>query len=212
MVFSRRRNRRRREPAHFTYSRWDGSQTGFDLDADHLFGEMADELLYHGDVNSALRQMMQNGLKDRDGRDMEGIRDMMQRLRERRREILENHNLGGVYDDIADSLREVVETERAALDELGQPNEAEGDGVDERQQQLKSDTAAMKNMELDMLPPDLAGQVKGLQNYDFESQEAREQFEQLMDQLREQLMQQQLDQIAEGINDMSPEDMQRLKD
>ena len=67
----------------FTY-RWDGSQTGFDLDADHLFGEMADELLYHGDVNSALRQMMQNGLTDRDGRDMEGIRDMMQRLRERR--------------------------------------------------------------------------------------------------------------------------------
>ena len=112
MVFSRRRHRRRREPAHFTYSRWDGSQTGFDLDADHLFGEMADELLYHGDVNSALRQMMQNGLTDRDGRDMEGIRDMMQRLRERRREILENHNLGGVYDDIADSLREVVETER----------------------------------------------------------------------------------------------------
>ena len=125
MVFSRRRHRRRREPAHFTYSRWDGSQTGFDLDADHLFGEMADELLYHGDVNSALRQMMQNGLTDRDGRDMEGIRDMMQRLRERRREILENHNLGGVYDDIADSLREVVETERAALDQLGQPSEAE---------------------------------------------------------------------------------------
>ena len=133
---------------------------------------MADELLYHGDVNSALRQMMQNGLTDRDGRDMEGIRDMMQRLRERRREILENHNLGGVYDDIADSLREVVETERAALDQLGQPSEADGAGVDERQQQLKSDTAAMKNMELDMLPPDLAGQVKGLQNYDFESQEA----------------------------------------
>lgn len=212
MVFSRRRHRRRREPAHFTYSRWDGSQTGFDLDADHLFGEMADELLYHGDVNSALRQMMQNGLTDRDGRDMEGIRDMMQRLRERRREILENHNLGGVYDDIADSLREVVETERAALDQLGQPSEADGAGVDERQQQLTSDTAAMKNMALDMLPPDLAGQVKGLQNYDFESQEAREQFEQLMDQLREQLMQQQLDQIAEGINDMSPEDMQRLKD
>ena len=81
---------------------------------------------------------------------------------------------------------------------------------DERQQQLKSDTAAMKNMELDMLPPDLAGQVKGLQNYDFESQAAREQFEQLMGQLREQLMQQQLDQISEGINDMSPEDMQQM--
>jgi len=212
MVFSRRRHRRRRQPAHFTYSRWDGTQTGFDLDADHLFGEMADELLYHADVNSALRQMMQNGLTDRDGRDMEGLRDMMQRLRERRREILENHNLGGVYDDIAESLRDVVETERHALNELTQPDGSDGSTADERQQQLQNDTAAMKNMELDMLPPDLAGQVKSLQNYDFESPEAREQFEELMDQLREQLMQQQLDQIAEGINDMSPEDMQRLKD
>lgn len=205
----RRRPRRRREPAHFTYSRWDGTQTGFDLDADHLFSEMADELLYHGDVNSALRQMMQNGLMDRDGRDMEGIRDMMQRLRERRRDILENHDLGGVFDDIADSLRSVVEQERQALDDLTQRG---ADSGDERQHQLQNDTAATKNMELDMLPPDLAGQVKGLQNYDFESEEARQQFEELMDQLREQLMQQQLDQVAEGVNDMSPEDMQRMKD
>ena len=205
----RRRPRRRREPAHFTYSRWDGTQTGFDLDADHLFSEMADELLYHGDVNSALRQMMQNGLMDRDGRDMEGIRDMMQRLRERRRDILENHDVGGVFDDIAGSLRSVVEQERQALDDLAQRG---ADSGDERQQQLQNDTAAMKNMELDMLPPDLAGQVKGLQNFDFESEEARQQFEELMDQLREQLMQQQLDQVAEGVNDMSPEDMQRMKD
>jgi len=205
----RRRHRRRREPAHFTYSRWDGTQTGFDLDADHLFGEMADELLYHGDVNSALRQMMQNGLADREGRDMEGIRDMMQRLRERRRDILENHDLGGVYDDIADALRDVVDQERRAIDDLAQRGAASGD---ERQAQLQNDTAAMKNMELDMLPPDLAGQVKALQNYDFESEAARQQFEELMDRLREQLMQQQLDQIAEGVNDMSPEDMQRMKD
>ena len=213
MVFPRRRRRTsRRQPAHFSYSRWDGTQTGFELDADHLFGEMADELLYHGDVNSALRHMMQNGLKDRDGRDMEGMRDMMQRLRERRREILDNHDLGGVYDDIAESLRDVVETERKALDDLAGAPGSDGDGSEDRQQQLRRDTSATKNMELDMLPPDLAGQVKGLQNYDFESPEARRQFEELMDQLREQLMQQQLDQIAEGINDMSPEDMQRLKD
>ena len=75
------RRRRRRQPPHFTYSRWDGSQSGFDLDADHLFDEIADELLYHGDVNSALRRLMQGGMTDRDGRQMEGVREMMQRLR-----------------------------------------------------------------------------------------------------------------------------------
>ena len=60
MVFRRRALRRsRRQPPHHSYSRWDGSQTGFAVDADHLFDELADDLLYHGDVNNALRQMMQ---------------------------------------------------------------------------------------------------------------------------------------------------------
>ena len=51
--------------ARFTYSRWDGTQRGFDLDADGLFDELTDDLLYHGDVNSALRRMMQEGMRDR---------------------------------------------------------------------------------------------------------------------------------------------------
>ena len=205
----RRRRRPRREPPHFTYSRWDGTQTGFDLDADHLFDQMADSVLYDGDINSALRQLMQGGLTDRDGRELEGIREMMQRLRDRRRELLEQYDLGGVYDDIADALRDVVEQERGALDDMV---EQAGVSGDERREQLASDTATTKNMELDMLPPDLAGQVKGLQQYDFESAEARERFEGLMEQLREQVMQQQLDQMAEGVDSMSPEDMQRMKD
>ena len=32
--------------ARFTYSRWDGTQRGFDLDADALFDELTDDLLY----------------------------------------------------------------------------------------------------------------------------------------------------------------------
>ncbi|NCG25406.1 MAG: hypothetical protein GWP47_14930 [Actinobacteria bacterium] len=194
---------------HFSYSRWDGTQTGFDVDADHLFSEMADDLLYHGDVNSALRQMMQGGMTDRDGRKMEGIRDMMDRLRERRRDILENHDLGGVFDDIANELRELVDDERKSLEEMV---DQAGQSGDDRRQELASDTSAMKNMELDMLPPDLAGQVKGLQSYDFESDEAQQRFNELIDKLREQIMQQQLDQMAEGINEMPPEEMQRVKD
>ena len=37
----------------FRYSRWDGTQTGFDVDADSLLGELTDDLLYHGDLNAA---------------------------------------------------------------------------------------------------------------------------------------------------------------
>jgi uncharacterized protein with von Willebrand factor type A (vWA) domain len=205
----RRRRRQRRQPPHFTYSRWDGTQTGFQVDADHLFDELADDLLYHGDVNNALRQMMQGGMMDRDGRQMEGIREMLDKLRERRSEILDQHDLGGVFDEIADALRDVVEEERQALNDMVEHANQTGD---DRRQELASDSATMKNMELDMLPPDLAGQVKGLQNYEFESAEAQQKFEELMEHLREQLLQQQLDQMADGVNNMSPEDLQRMKD
>ena len=73
----------------FTYSRWDGTQKGFDLDADQIMSEITDDLLYHGDVNAALRRMMQNGMRNADGDRMEGLREMLQRLRERREELKE---------------------------------------------------------------------------------------------------------------------------
>ena len=34
----------------FRYSRWDGTQVGFELDADDVFAEITDDLLYHGDL------------------------------------------------------------------------------------------------------------------------------------------------------------------
>ena len=211
MVLRRRlRGRRaRRRPAHFAYSRWDGTQVGFEVDADHVFDELADELLYHGDINAALRQMMQSGFRDRNGRDLAGIREMLEQLRDKRRDLLEQYDLGGVYDDIANELRDVVEDERKALDEMAEEARRTGD---DRRAELASETATTKNMELDMLPPDLAGQVKGLQDYDFESAEARARFEELVERLRQELMQQALDQMSGAVQDLSGDEMQRVKD
>ena len=72
--------------ARFTYSRWDGTQRGFDLDAEGLFDELTDDLLYHGDVNSALRRMMQEGMRDRNGERLQGLRELMDKLRQQRQE------------------------------------------------------------------------------------------------------------------------------
>src|SRR6478609_11719765 len=93
----------------FSYSRWDGTQGGFDLDADALLEEITDDLLYHGDMNAALRRMMQQGFKDRNGEQVQGMRDLMERLRRRRGDQLEQYDLGGVYEEIAESLREVLD-------------------------------------------------------------------------------------------------------
>ena len=212
----RRRPRARPEPAHFAYWRWDGTRAGFDLDADSIFEELADDLLYHGDLASALRRLMADGFRDRDGRRLEGLREMLERLRERRRELLDSHDLGGVYDDIAEALRDVVRAERQALSDLdASAAQARAEG-DERRADLASQTAATKNAQLDMMPPDLAGQFKALDGYDFESDEARQQFAELAERLREQLMQQFLDRMAGAVGDATDgatsEEMQRLKD
>ena len=50
-----------------TYSRWDGTQVGFDFDADQVMAQLNDDLLYHGDLNAALRKMLQQGFDDRNG-------------------------------------------------------------------------------------------------------------------------------------------------
>ena len=171
--------------SRFTYSRWDGTQRGFEVDADSLLDELADDLTYHGDINTALRKLMQNGMRDAEGREIPGLRDLMKRLREQRQQIQERGDLGGVYQEIADELNDIVDEERHV---------------------------AGSNFTLDMLPDDLAGRIRELQHYDFQSKEAERRFENLMEKLREQLMQQQLDKMSSAVQNMSPEQMARTKD
>src|SRR5918993_4537317 len=143
-----------RQGRRFSYSRWDGTQVGFDIDADSVFSEITDDLLYHGDLNAALRRLMQQGFRDRDGNQLQGLRDVLERLRRRRRDELEKHDLGGVYDEIAQELREVVDLERGALED--QLREARESGDPHRQETAES-SAMDRNLRLDMLPNDLAG-------------------------------------------------------
>jgi uncharacterized protein with von Willebrand factor type A (vWA) domain len=195
--------------ARFTYSRWDGTQRGFDLDADGLFDELTDDLLYHGDVNSALRRMMQDGMRDRNGERLQGLRELMEKLRQQRQDRLDQFDLGGVYSEIADELNDIVDEERHAVDNATQAAERSGD---ERRAQTARDSAADRNFRLDMLPDDLAGKVRELQAYDFESAEAAQRFEQLLDKIRQQLTQQMVEQMSGAMQSMSPQDMQHMKD
>jgi uncharacterized protein with von Willebrand factor type A (vWA) domain len=195
--------------SRFRYSRWDGSQVGFELDADDVLAEITDDLLYHGDLNAALRRMMQSGFQDRNGERVQGMRQLMEQLRKRRREELERYDLGGVYDDIAQELRDVIDMERAGIDELVEEARR---SEDQRRQEVTEGVAQERRMELDMVPPDLAGQVRALQDYEFTSSEAREKFDALMDKLRQQLMQSYFNQMAGAMQSTTPEDMQAMKD
>ncbi len=203
--------------SRFRYSRWDGSQKGFELDAFDVLSELTDDLLYHGDPMASLRRLMQEGFEDRNGDRVQGLREMLDQLRQERQERLENNNLGGVYDEINEALSEIVDQERQGLSDrealadmqLADPGTAD---ADRRNAELARQTTAEKQMELGLLPDDLAGKVRSLQNYDFESGEAQQRFEELLDELRQELVQQQFQQMAGAMEDLSPEDLARMKD
>ena len=195
--------------SRFTYSRWDGSQQGFELDAEGIFDEITDDLLYHGDLNSALRRLLQQGMRDRDGNQVQGMREMMERLRQKRQELQEQGDLGGVFAEIAEALKDLIDEERHEIENQTAAAQASGD---ERRAELANEAAMERNFRLDMLPNDLAGQVRELQSYDFASDESQRRFDELMEKLREQLMQQFVDQVTEGVQNTSPEQMARMKD
>jgi uncharacterized protein with von Willebrand factor type A (vWA) domain len=190
------------------YSRWDGTQRGFEDEVDSLFGQLADDLLYHGDPDAALRRLLNAGFRHPDGERVQGMRELMERLRRRRQEELERGELGGAFHEIARELEEVISTERSGIDELARQARESGD---DRRRQVTEEVAAERQLQLEMLPEDLAGRVRGLQEYEFTSSEARERFEELLEKLREEIARSWFDELSEAMTNPDPQQLEHMR-
>lgn len=193
----------------FVYSRWDGSQRGFDVDADVLMEQITDEVIHHGDVEAALRRIMERGLRTPDGRQMPGLGELRDRIRDRREEISESGELDGSLAEAARELADILDEERHAIEQARDNAVRSGD---ERRADNANAAADERQMRLDLLPDDLAGRMQSLQSYNFESSEASRRFEELSDRLRSEMMQQIVDRVSEGMESVTPDDVQRAKE
>src|SRR5262249_11285918 len=111
------------------YSEWDGTQDIPALDANDVLDALSDDLMNFGDLQHALRNLMQRGMRGQQGGPMQGLRDLRHQLRQQRRERLDQFDLGGVMDDIRRQLEEILETERQELQErMGDEDDAGADG------------------------------------------------------------------------------------
>ena len=195
--------------AGYDYSRWDGSQEHLDLDPDELLAEVTDDLLAGGDLDDALRRLMRSGMQTASGEQVMGLREMLERLRQRRADLLSQGDPDGEMGRLAEALDEVMETERSAIDGLEADARASGD---DRRQDVTGDVAAEKRIALDLLPDDLAGRVRELQHYDFVSSEAREQFEQLVEELRQQVADTYFKGMSDAMSSMDPDQLNRMRE
>jgi uncharacterized protein with von Willebrand factor type A (vWA) domain len=282
----------------YRYSEWDGTQEIPPLEADDILENLTDDLMNFGDLQHALRNLLQRGMKDPMGQRMQGLRDLLQQLRQQRRQTLDKYNLSSAFDDLKKRLNDILQREKdtiqrrledATQGQNGEPQSgsqnpdgsdqasaeagqegsdgadgsdrsdgsdgAEGEsgsmpggqsgqsggqgsrgrrssggaqpgqggeqsgrqsaGGDQDQQaefaKMLENIANRKQNFLEGLPSDLGGAVKELQNYEFMDPEAQAEFQELMEMLKKAMMDTFFKDLSSQISNMSPEDMERLK-
>jgi uncharacterized protein with von Willebrand factor type A (vWA) domain len=150
---------------------------------------MGDSVLAGADPGTALRDLLRRGLQGHRGLD-----DMLRRVREQREEIRRRGRLDGILEQARALLDTAIGQERAEL--FPDP----------------SDDARMREAELDALPGDTAQAIRGLADYQWRSDAARETFEQLKDLLRREVLDSQFRGMKQALANPDPEALQRVKD
>ncbi len=198
----------------YRYSQWDGTQQIFDIDAGDLMDQLSDELLKQGDVMQALRELFRKGMQNREGMQLTGLRELMEQLKNQRRQQLQQHNMDSVVDDLKERLEEILRTEREGIDRRLAQAQEQMDQSSEQERTQQEDLYRMleqrsqRNLEkLDALPEGLSGQTQGLMEYDFIDPEAQQMFQELLDLLKSQMAQNISQQMQQQIQGMSPEEM-----
>ncbi len=168
------------------------------------------------------------------GQRLEGLRDLLQQLRQQRRQQLDRYNLSSVFEDIQKKLDEIMTLERDTLDrrldEAGRQLEgaesplqafeealkapAQEQTAEEQKQlaEMLKSVAERKKNTLDSMPEDAGGRIKELQNYEFMDPEAGNKFQELMEMLKKALMDTFFKDLYQQIADMGPEEMARMKE
>ena len=148
-----------RDPhGRFRYGPWRGGPDPLaaPYDVRAAIDKIGSDVLSAGNVRDSLRELLRDGLDGRGGLDR-----LAEKIRRMRNAARRRGDLGATLDQVRAALDQALAAEREAL---------AGD---------QGDDARFAEMELDTLPDDVAGAVRGLDSYDWKSPEARQTYEQI---------------------------------
>ncbi|MGH7643284.1 MAG: VWA domain-containing protein [Candidatus Dormibacteria bacterium] len=188
------------------YSRWDGSQEGELPDSSELFARLAEDVFHGWDFESALRRLLSQGFKDSEGRQLRGLEDLLEQLREQRQEKLERYNLDGLFRDIEERLDRILQKERQTLQQRLQ------DAPRTERPHLVEKLAQSRLEELDSLPPEAGSAIRELQDYEFLNQEAAADFLALLAELRQNLVERHFQELGRAVQNLGAEELGRLRE
>ena len=194
-------------PRRHRFSAWDGSQRA-PLDPDEIMQALADDLIEFGDLRWAMRNLASRGMSIPQGGTMQGLRDMMRELRDRKRAQLERFNLDSIFEGFRERLDEVLDMERERIDEWLNKEADENNFSDDVLKQV----AERNRQALDDLPEDLAAQIKTLEKYEFLNPDAQRKFLEILNDLKKAMASTFFQDVESMVQNLSDGDIERMKE
>src|SRR3954467_10194108 len=153
-------NRHTSRQVRSRYGRYDGGDPlAPPVDLSEALDAIGQDVMAGYSPERAMREFLRRG-----GRDQRGLDDLARRVAERRRELLQRHNLDGTLEEIRELLDKAVLEERKQL---------------ARDVDMDDGDRAFRGMQLEAAypqggSPNVAAAVSELSSYDWQSREARE--------------------------------------
>lgn len=151
------------------YSRWDGAQPEFSLDAEQALDALSELLMEGLGVDEALEWLRQSGfeLAGMDFRVM-GVEELLRELQQQARELLGRYDLRGAASDLAQRLEALLQREERAQREVhGLESEALGRFLARRHGEYSN----------------LSDAIEAFRGHDFADAEAEREFRELLGEL-----------------------------
>ncbi|MER3438421.1 MAG: VWA domain-containing protein, partial [Chloroflexota bacterium] len=152
-----------------------------------------------GSILDDIRERLQDVIKT----EREGIERRVAEGRERLQRAREQAQQGAANPSGASPADQAASADAAEA--------AGGDAYDEDLQRLLENLAAKKREQLDQLPADPAGAIRGLQDYEFMDPAARQKFQDLLAMLQQQVLQQTFQGIQQALSEMTPEQIAEMR-
>lgn len=149
--------------------------------------EIGREVMAGASPRSALEELLRRGTERTSGLD-----ELTRRLWQRRSEIQRRHRLDGTLQEVDRLLREGVEAERREL--FPDPD----------------DDARFREAQLDALPTGTAAAVRELAEYEWRSEQGRENYQKIRDLLGREMLDSRFEGMKEALQNATPEDVERV--
>ncbi len=140
----------------------------------------------------AMREFLRRG-----GQNQRGLDDLARQIADKRRELLSKHNLDGTLQEVKELLDHAVLEERKQLARDVDLDDADRD---------------FREMQLGNLPSSTAAAVSELSSYDWQSAQAREDYEKIKDLLGRELLDQRFQGMKQALENATDEDRQAVND